>query len=43
LIPIEFFDWLWSIFTPNPYPENRRREKNEDEEEIEELIALEII
>lgn len=36
-----FFDWLRSIFTPDTYPEKKRREK--EEEEIEELVALEIL
>jgi len=36
-----FFDWLRSIFTPDTYPEKKRREK--EVEEIEELVALEIL
>lgn len=35
--------WLISVFTPGSHSVKGRQDKDEEEEEIEELVALEIL
>jgi hypothetical protein len=46
VIPVGFFDWLKTLFATNTAPSSEnRRQRNEDgeEQEIEELLAIDIL
>jgi len=46
VIPVGFFDWLKALFTTHTSPSSEKRrlmKEDEEEQEIEELLAIDII